>query len=87
MDLNDQQRSEATMSLIKVAVVEMVLLIGVIAAYFYTDDIWVLIGGIAGVTLVMTPFIVNKVRALSKLNPMGNESSQPFAKNETRDNA
>lgn len=52
---DDIRRKDAVKGLITIALMEGVMLMAVIGAYFYTDDLTILIGGIVGTAIIFGP--------------------------------
>ncbi|MEM9014209.1 MAG: hypothetical protein AAGB02_03785 [Pseudomonadota bacterium] len=56
--------AEATQHLIKLAIIEGVLITGVIAVYFMSNSLPLLIGGLIASTLVTTPLVLRLVKSV-----------------------
>ncbi|MEX6632023.1 hypothetical protein [Hyphococcus lacteus] len=56
--IEDQKRKEAVKALMNIAMLEGVVLLGVVGTYLYTNNIVHLIGGIVGSTLIFGPMFV-----------------------------
>lgn len=52
---DDIKRKEAVTGLIKIALMEGAMLIAVVGAYLYTDNLSILIGGVIGTAIIFGP--------------------------------
>ncbi|WP_375206623.1 hypothetical protein [Hyphococcus sp.] len=54
----DTKRKEAMKGLINIALMEGAMLLLVVGAYLYTDDLNILIGGVVGTAIIFGPLFV-----------------------------
>jgi hypothetical protein len=60
--MDSEKRKEAVSALIKIAALEAVILIAVVAAYLATGNLTYLIGGIIGAQIVAVPMFLRWTR-------------------------
>lgn len=59
MDVNEQKKQAAISALIKIAIWEGVVLIAVVASYFMTGSMWVLMAGLFASMALFAPMFLN----------------------------